>query len=90
MVCPGRRDPGQGGVFPGSFATWGGEQPGREPHPSHRPGPRGCGPDSPPRPSPLQAVGLGRMKPNILVVGFKTNWQSAHPATVEDYIGILQ
>ncbi|XP_015414260.1 PREDICTED: solute carrier family 12 member 3 [Myotis davidii] len=37
----------------------------------------------------MQAVGLGRMKPNILVVGFKTNWQSAHPATVEDYIGIL-
>ncbi|XP_006106335.1 solute carrier family 12 member 3 isoform X1 [Myotis lucifugus] len=37
----------------------------------------------------MQAVGLGRMKPNILVIGFKTNWQSAHPATVEDYIGIL-
>eukprot|EP00073_Rattus_norvegicus_P032100 XP_006255199.1 PREDICTED: solute carrier family 12 member 3-like isoform X2 [Rattus norvegicus] len=29
------------------------------------------------------------MKPNILVVGFKKNWQSAHPATLEDYIGIL-
>nr|XP_028696564.1 solute carrier family 12 member 3 isoform X15 [Macaca mulatta] len=38
----------------------------------------------------MQASGLGRMKPNILVVGFKKNWQSAHPATVEDYIGILQ
>ncbi|XP_055001875.1 solute carrier family 12 member 3 isoform X3 [Sorex araneus] len=37
----------------------------------------------------VQASGLGRMKPNILVVGFKRNWQSAHPATVEDYIGIL-
>ncbi|XP_038316761.1 solute carrier family 12 member 3 isoform X3 [Canis lupus baileyi] len=37
----------------------------------------------------MQAAGLGRMKPNILVVGFKKNWQSAHPATVEDYIGIL-
>ncbi|XP_066099607.1 solute carrier family 12 member 3 isoform X2 [Saccopteryx bilineata] len=37
----------------------------------------------------MQATGLGRMKPNILVVGFKKNWQSAHPATVEDYIGIL-
>ncbi|XP_052022645.1 solute carrier family 12 member 3 isoform X2 [Apodemus sylvaticus] len=37
----------------------------------------------------MQASGLGRMKPNILVVGFKRNWQSAHPATVEDYIGIL-
>ncbi|KAM5207078.1 solute carrier family 12 member 3 isoform 1-T1 [Hipposideros larvatus] len=37
----------------------------------------------------MQAAGLGRMKPNILVVGFKKNWQSAHPATVEDYISIL-
>ncbi|XP_066205439.1 solute carrier family 12 member 3 isoform X2 [Saccopteryx leptura] len=37
----------------------------------------------------MQATGLGRMKPNILVVGFKKNWQSAHPATVEDYIGLL-
>ncbi|XP_036997413.2 solute carrier family 12 member 3 isoform X1 [Artibeus jamaicensis] len=37
----------------------------------------------------MQAAGLGRMKPNILVVGFKQNWQSAHPATVEDYIDIL-
>ncbi|XP_063134336.1 solute carrier family 12 member 3 isoform X3 [Rattus norvegicus] len=37
----------------------------------------------------MQASGLGRMKPNILVVGFKKNWQSAHPATLEDYIGIL-
>ncbi|XP_019609690.2 solute carrier family 12 member 3 isoform X2 [Rhinolophus sinicus] len=37
----------------------------------------------------MQAAGLGRMKPNILVVGFKKNWQSAHPATVEEYISIL-
>ncbi|XP_077607412.1 solute carrier family 12 member 3 [Crocuta crocuta] len=37
----------------------------------------------------MQATGLGRMRPNILVVGFKKNWQSAHPATVEDYTGIL-
>ncbi|XP_007945504.1 solute carrier family 12 member 3 [Orycteropus afer afer] len=37
----------------------------------------------------MQASGLGKMKPNILVLGFKKNWHSAHPATVEDYIGIL-
>ncbi|XP_044520068.1 solute carrier family 12 member 3 isoform X2 [Gracilinanus agilis] len=37
----------------------------------------------------IQAAGLGKMKPNVLVVGYKKNWQSAHPATVEDYIGIL-
>lgn len=64
----------------------------REPHPGPRTGgvrPESS-PHSPPPSVPPQAAGLGRMKPNILVVGFKKNWQSAHPATVEDYIGILQ
>uniref|UniRef100_A0A6I8P406 Solute carrier family 12 member 3 n=1 Tax=Ornithorhynchus anatinus TaxID=9258 RepID=A0A6I8P406_ORNAN len=37
----------------------------------------------------MQASGLGRMKPNILVIGYKRNWQSAHPGALEDYIGIL-
>uniref|UniRef100_A0A6I8NCQ0 Solute carrier family 12 member 3 n=1 Tax=Ornithorhynchus anatinus TaxID=9258 RepID=A0A6I8NCQ0_ORNAN len=29
----------------------------------------------------MQASGLGRMKPNILVIGYKRNWQSAHPGS---------
>ncbi|XP_066492928.1 solute carrier family 12 member 3 isoform X2 [Tiliqua scincoides] len=37
----------------------------------------------------MQASGLGRMKPNILVIGYKKNWQADHPQMVEDYIGIL-
>ncbi|XP_069071914.1 solute carrier family 12 member 3 [Pleurodeles waltl] len=37
----------------------------------------------------MQASGLGRMKPNILVMGFKKNWQSTHPRIVENYVGIL-
>ncbi|KAJ6666135.1 hypothetical protein lerEdw1_001039 [Lerista edwardsae] len=37
----------------------------------------------------MQASGLGRMKPNVLVIGYKKNWQAAHPQMVEDYIGIL-
>ncbi|XP_067408189.1 solute carrier family 12 member 3 isoform X1 [Emydura macquarii macquarii] len=37
----------------------------------------------------MQASGLGKMKPNILVIGYKKNWQRAHPRTVEDYTGIL-
>uniref|UniRef100_A0A670YNR6 Solute carrier family 12 member 3 n=1 Tax=Pseudonaja textilis TaxID=8673 RepID=A0A670YNR6_PSETE len=37
----------------------------------------------------MQASGLGKMKPNILVLGYKNNWQAAHPQTVEEYIGIL-
>uniref|UniRef100_A0A8D2J872 Solute carrier family 12 member 3 n=1 Tax=Varanus komodoensis TaxID=61221 RepID=A0A8D2J872_VARKO len=37
----------------------------------------------------MQAAGLGRMKPNVLVIGFKKNWQTAHPRTVEEHVGIL-
>lgn len=37
-----------------------------------------------------KASGLGKMKPNILVIGYKKNWQTAHPRTVEEYTGILQ
>uniref|UniRef100_A0A8C4W612 Solute carrier family 12 member 3 n=1 Tax=Gopherus evgoodei TaxID=1825980 RepID=A0A8C4W612_9SAUR len=37
----------------------------------------------------MQASGLGKMKPNILVIGYKKNWQTAHPRMVEEYTGIL-
>nr|BAN42613.1 solute carrier family 12 member 3 [Carcharhinus leucas] len=37
----------------------------------------------------MQAVGLGRMKPNVLVMGFKRNWQSDHLQNVENYIGVI-
>ncbi|NXV09646.1 S12A1 protein, partial [Cettia cetti] len=37
----------------------------------------------------LQASGLGRMKPNTLVIGFKKDWRSAPATQVENYVGIL-
>ncbi|XP_041324951.1 solute carrier family 12 member 1 [Pyrgilauda ruficollis] len=37
----------------------------------------------------LQASGLGRMKPNTLVIGFKKDWRSAPAAQVENYVGII-
>ncbi|XP_068812185.1 solute carrier family 12 member 3 isoform X2 [Struthio camelus] len=37
----------------------------------------------------IQASGLGKMRPNILALGYKRNWQTAHPQTMEDYVGIL-
>ncbi|NXL81000.1 S12A1 protein, partial [Leptocoma aspasia] len=37
----------------------------------------------------LQASGLGRMKPNTLVVGFKKDWRSAPATQVENYVGII-
>ncbi|XP_041078373.1 LOW QUALITY PROTEIN: solute carrier family 12 member 3 [Polyodon spathula] len=37
----------------------------------------------------MQASGLGRMKPNILVMGFTNNWKSDNPSNMENYIGII-
>lgn len=30
------------------------------------------------------------MRPNTLVLGYKRNWQTASPQSLEDYVGILQ
>nr|AZT78967.1 sodium/hydrogen exchanger 2b [Lateolabrax maculatus] len=37
----------------------------------------------------LQASGLGRMKPNTLMMGFKRNWRTAGTEAVQSYVGIL-
>uniref|UniRef100_A0A0N5ANZ6 Solute carrier family 12 member 9 n=1 Tax=Syphacia muris TaxID=451379 RepID=A0A0N5ANZ6_9BILA len=40
----------------------------------------------------LQTVGLGKMQPNILLMGFKTTWLSkleTAPDEVKDYIGVI-
>nr|XP_033776240.1 solute carrier family 12 member 1 isoform X3 [Geotrypetes seraphini] len=37
----------------------------------------------------LQASGLGRMKPNILVLGFKKDWRNAATMEIENYVGVL-
>lgn len=37
----------------------------------------------------LQATGLGRMKPNTLMIGFKKNWRNSSADSVQNYVGIL-
>ncbi|XP_028984649.1 solute carrier family 12 member 1 isoform X2 [Betta splendens] len=37
----------------------------------------------------LQASGLGRMRPNTLMVGFKKNWRTAGAEAVHNYVGVL-
>ncbi|NWX77734.1 S12A3 protein, partial [Alca torda] len=37
----------------------------------------------------IQAAGLGKMRPNILALGYKRNWQTVSPQSLEDYVGIL-
>ncbi|XP_075621264.1 solute carrier family 12 member 3 isoform X2 [Balearica regulorum gibbericeps] len=37
----------------------------------------------------IQAAGLGKMRPNILALGYKRNWRTASPQSLEDYVGIL-
>ncbi|XP_025912753.1 solute carrier family 12 member 2 isoform X3 [Apteryx rowi] len=38
----------------------------------------------------MQAAGLGRMRPNTLVVGFKKNWRQGDMRDVETYINLFQ
>ncbi|XP_068443269.1 solute carrier family 12 member 3-like [Clinocottus analis] len=37
----------------------------------------------------LQASGLGKLKPNTLVLGFKANWRESSPESIEDYINTI-
>uniref|UniRef100_A0AAY4E7K3 Solute carrier family 12 member 1 n=1 Tax=Denticeps clupeoides TaxID=299321 RepID=A0AAY4E7K3_9TELE len=37
----------------------------------------------------LQAAGLGRLKPNTLMIGFKRDWRAAGAAAIQGYVGIL-
>uniref|UniRef100_A0A4W5L7K0 Solute carrier family 12 member 1 n=1 Tax=Hucho hucho TaxID=62062 RepID=A0A4W5L7K0_9TELE len=36
-----------------------------------------------------EASGLGRLKPNILMMGFKKDWRTADTAGVQSYVGVL-
>ena len=37
-----------------------------------------------------QGAGLGRIKPNVLLMGFKRDWRCDSPQAAHHYIGILQ
>ncbi|XP_032400159.1 solute carrier family 12 member 3 isoform X2 [Etheostoma spectabile] len=37
----------------------------------------------------LQTSGLGKLKPNILVLGFKSNWRDSSPESIDDYINTM-
>lgn len=37
-----------------------------------------------------QAAGLGRLKPNTLVLGFKNDWRDGDMMNVETYISMIQ
>lgn len=39
---------------------------------------------------PAQAAGLGRLKPNTLVMGFKNDWRDGDMMNVETYISMIQ
>uniref|UniRef100_A0A8C9TXA6 Solute carrier family 12 member 1 n=1 Tax=Scleropages formosus TaxID=113540 RepID=A0A8C9TXA6_SCLFO len=37
----------------------------------------------------VRASGLGRLKPNTLVIGFKRNWRTADVTELQNYVGVL-
>jgi solute carrier family 12 sodium/potassium/chloride transporter 2 len=38
----------------------------------------------------LQATGIGKMKPNVLMMGYKSNWKNCSPEELADYFTVLQ
>jgi hypothetical protein len=38
----------------------------------------------------LKAAGLGRLRPNTLVIGFKNDWKDGDMMNVETYIQMIQ
>lgn len=38
----------------------------------------------------FKASGLGRLKPNTLILGFKNNWRDGEMKDVEKYINTIQ
>ncbi|XP_076849756.1 solute carrier family 12 member 1 [Brachyhypopomus gauderio] len=39
--------------------------------------------------SMLQAAGLGRLRPNTVILGFKKDWRTVHTVSVQEYVGVL-
>ena len=38
----------------------------------------------------LQSIGLGKLRPNVLLMGFKSDWRNASMQAVADYFAIIQ
>lgn len=38
----------------------------------------------------LQTTGLGKLRPNTVLLGFKSDWAAAPPQLVGDYVNIIQ
>ena len=39
---------------------------------------------------PFQCAGIGKLRPNVLLMGFKSDWQTASTQAVDDYFAIIQ
>ena len=38
----------------------------------------------------LQATGIGKMKPNVIMMGYKSNWKNCSPEELAEYFTALQ
>ncbi|XP_052099973.1 solute carrier family 12 member 3-like [Mytilus californianus] len=38
----------------------------------------------------MQALGVGKLRPNTLMLGYKTEWQNADPMETEEYVNIIE
>lgn len=38
----------------------------------------------------MQALGIGKLRPNTVIMGYKNNWQRDDPYELDDYVNIIQ
>ena len=38
----------------------------------------------------IQLSGLGKLRPNTVVIGFKNNWKNSTEQEIEEYVNIIQ
>jgi solute carrier family 12 sodium/potassium/chloride transporter 2 len=38
----------------------------------------------------MQATGIGKMKPNVLMMGYKSNWKNCNSEELAEYFSVLQ
>lgn len=40
--------------------------------------------------SVIQSIGIGKLRPNIVMIGFKSDWAQSEPKEVEEYFKAIQ
>ena len=40
--------------------------------------------------SMFQTIGIGKLRPNIVLLGYKSDWETCDPGDLRDYFNLIQ